>query len=279
MGRVSTIWPEPEYFPTLRWNGEGYYGFERCPEAKSFDSGELELQATKTPKEDPPYLSIVSENLYKIRDPVATADQGGSVSAPPEQAGSALSEQAIRVSPLRSVSVVASDKGKCAGSSGAKNSGSKVILYGSEHLSVEEESVAAEGGDAGGQLQISLKRHRNPLLTSDPNLKELKKNKLASKIVILEDEADLATEFSAAEGLLENLDAHLHGGKTSRDRPFTFPSIPLLLGDPTTKLVANTEMPDPVATPGPYPREWAAANQYQWYRCLSIWQRKFTSVP
>ncbi|KAM0071807.1 hypothetical protein Hdeb2414_s0001g00029431 [Helianthus debilis subsp. tardiflorus] len=176
--------------------------------------------------------------VEKIRSPVTAGDQGGSSSAPPEQV--------IKVSPLRSVSMVASDKGKSVGSSGAKNFGSKVILYGSEHQSVEDEGVVAEVSNAGGQPQISLKRRRNPLSMSDPNPKELKKTKSASKIVILEDEADYATEFSTVEGLLENLDAHLHGGKTPRDRPFTFPTSPLCLGGPTTKLVADTEMPDPL---------------------------------
>ncbi|KAF5779573.1 hypothetical protein HanXRQr2_Chr12g0561141 [Helianthus annuus] len=28
MGRISTMWAEPEWYPTLRWNKEGYYGFE-----------------------------------------------------------------------------------------------------------------------------------------------------------------------------------------------------------------------------------------------------------
>ncbi|MFS8035102.1 hypothetical protein Hanom_Chr17g01589121 [Helianthus anomalus] len=156
MGRISTIWSELEYYPTLHWGGE-VMGLNDALRLKSFDSNELDIRATKTPKEDPSYLTIISENLYKIRDPIAAGDQGGSGSAPPKQA--------INVSLIRTVSVAASDKGKAVGSSA----------------------------------------------------------KPAGKVVVLDDEADRLTEFSAAGSLLENLSAYRHGGKTPRDRPFTLP--------------------------------------------------------
>ncbi|MFS7904527.1 hypothetical protein Hanom_Chr01g00037151 [Helianthus anomalus] len=83
------------------------------------------------------------------------------------------------------------------------------------------------GDDAGDQPQVILKRSRNPSLKPDPNPKGLKKTKLASKPIVLEEETDRVTELSTAGGLLENLSAHLHGDKT--------------------KVVADTEMIDPLA--------------------------------
>ncbi|MFS8017653.1 hypothetical protein Hanom_Chr15g01382981 [Helianthus anomalus] len=237
MGRISTIWPEPKYFPTLCWNGE-VMGLKDALRLKSFDSGELDIRATKTPKGDPSYLSIVNENLYAIRDPVAAGGQGGSGSTPPVQV--------VNVSPICAVSAAGSGKGKGTCSSAAKGSDSKVILYYSEHLSVEDKGVADEGDDAGDQPQISLKRHRNPFSKSDPNPKGLKKTKLATKAVILEDEADRVTKFSVVGDLLENLGAYLHGGKTPRDCSFTLPPSPLSFGGTATKLVADTEMLDPL---------------------------------
>ncbi|KAM0039237.1 hypothetical protein Hdeb2414_s0012g00379721 [Helianthus debilis subsp. tardiflorus] len=106
---------------------------------KSFDSTELDVRATKTPKGDPPYLTMVKENLYPIREPVATTGQGGSSSAP--------SARVVNMVSVQAAAVVGGDKGKKTGSSGAKGSGSNVILYGSDHLSVEDEGVNAEGGD------------------------------------------------------------------------------------------------------------------------------------
>ncbi|MFS8035108.1 hypothetical protein Hanom_Chr17g01589181 [Helianthus anomalus] len=190
MGRISTIWSELEYYPTLHWGGE-VMGLNDALRLKSFDSNELDIRATKTPKEDPSYLTIISENLYKIRDPIAAGDQGCSGSAPPKQA--------INVSLIRTVSVAASDKGKA------------------------DEDLVGEGSDAGVQPQLNLKRRRNPLSKSDLNLKGLKKAKPAGKVVVLDDEADRVTEFSAAGSLLENLSAYRHGGNTPRDRPFTLP--------------------------------------------------------
>ncbi|MFS7944639.1 hypothetical protein Hanom_Chr06g00514601 [Helianthus anomalus] len=34
MGRISTIWAEPGWYPTLKWNGESYHGFKRSFEAE-----------------------------------------------------------------------------------------------------------------------------------------------------------------------------------------------------------------------------------------------------
>ncbi|MFS7946123.1 hypothetical protein Hanom_Chr06g00532351 [Helianthus anomalus] len=202
MGKISTIWSEPEYYPTLKWNGE-VMGLKEALRLKSFDSTELDVRATRTPKGDPPYLTVVKENLYPIREPVATTDQGGSSSAPYHSG----------------------DKGKKTGSSIPKDSGSKVVLYGSEHLSVEDEGVNAKGNedDAEVRPQVSFKRGRSSSSKPDPNPKKLKKTKTDLKTVVLEDEVDQVTGFSAAEGLLENLDAHLHGGKTPRDQPFDLP--------------------------------------------------------
>ncbi|MFS7970102.1 hypothetical protein Hanom_Chr09g00817041 [Helianthus anomalus] len=111
---------------------------------------------------------------------------------------------------------IPSYKGKKAGSSGAKDSGSNVVLYGSEHLSIEDEGVNTEGGedDAEVRPQVSFKRGRSTSSKPNPNPKKLKKTKLDLKTVVLEDEVDQVTGCSAAGGLLENLYAHLHGGKT-----------------------------------------------------------------
>ncbi|KAJ0600641.1 hypothetical protein HanOQP8_Chr03g0104141 [Helianthus annuus] len=133
------------------------------------------------------------------------------------------------------------------GSSGTRDSGSKVVLYGSEHLSIEDEGVKAEGGqdDAGVRPQVTFKRGRITSSKPDPNLKKLKKTKLDLKTVVLEDEVDQVTGFSAAGGLLENLDAYLHGGKTPRDRPVNLPPSPLSFGGPTTRVIDDANMPDP----------------------------------
>ncbi|KAM0072262.1 hypothetical protein Hdeb2414_s0001g00034451 [Helianthus debilis subsp. tardiflorus] len=96
MGRISTIWTEPEWYPTLRWNGEAM-GLKEALRLKSFDSTEFDVRATRTPKSDPPYLSVVQENLYQIREPVAPVNQGG----PSDQgsSGSAPVAQALSIVP------------------------------------------------------------------------------------------------------------------------------------------------------------------------------------
>ncbi|KAJ0540175.1 hypothetical protein HanRHA438_Chr08g0369641 [Helianthus annuus] len=208
---------------------------------KSFDSSELDIRATRTPKGDPPYLIVVKENLYPIREPVATTGQGGSSSAPLTQAAHVTSVQAA--------SAVSGDKGKKTGSSGMRDSDSKVVLYGSEHLSIEDEGVNAEGGedDAAVCPQVTFKKGRSTSAKPDPNPKKLKKTKLDLKTVVLENEVDQVTGFSAVGCLLENLDAHLHGGKTPRDRSVYLPPSPLSFGGLTTKVIDDTNMPDPQA--------------------------------
>ncbi|KAJ0771288.1 hypothetical protein HanPI659440_Chr07g0267321 [Helianthus annuus] len=253
MGRISTIWSEPEYYSTLKWDGEGYifmlrialfFAIMDLKEAlrlKSFDSSELDIRATRTPKGDPPYLTVVKENLCPIREPAAVAGQGGSSSVP--------SAQVANVAPVQTPSVVGGYKGKKTESSGPKDSGSKVVLYGSVHMFVEDEGVNAEGGedDAEVRPQVSFKRSRNTSSKPDPNPKKLKKTKLDLKTVILEDETDRVTEFSAAGDLLELMSAHLHGGKTPRDQPVNLPPSPLSFGGPTTKVIVDTDMPDLLA--------------------------------
>ncbi|KAM0019314.1 hypothetical protein Hdeb2414_s0026g00684021 [Helianthus debilis subsp. tardiflorus] len=240
MGRISTIWSEPKYYPTLKWNGE-VMGLKEALRLKSFDSTELGIRATRTPEGDPPYLTVVKENLYSIREPVATVGQGGSSSAP--------LAQVANVTLVQAASAVSRDKGKKTGSSGTKDSGSKVVLYGSEHLSIKDEGVNTEGGedDAEVRPQVSFKRGRSTSSKPDPNPKKLKKTKLDLKTVVLEDEANQVTGFSAAGGLLENLDAHIHGGKTPRDRPINLSPSPLSFGGPTTKVINGTNIPDPLA--------------------------------
>ncbi|MFS7995651.1 hypothetical protein Hanom_Chr12g01120431 [Helianthus anomalus] len=247
MGRISTIWAEPEWYPTLRWNGDAM-GLKEALRLKSFDSTELDVRATRTPKGDPSYLSVVKENLYKIREPTTPVNQGGSVGQ--GGSGSVASIRTSNVAPTEAIAVVG-DKGKRSKSGSAKGSGSKFVIYGSEHLSVEDEGVHAEqeeeGDDDGVEArpQVSLKRRRNTSSKPNPNPKHVKKKRLDFKTITLEDEEDdLATGFSAAGGLLENLDAHLHGGRTPRDRPVNIPTSPLSFGGPTTKVIEDIHMPD-----------------------------------
>ncbi|MFS8008929.1 hypothetical protein Hanom_Chr14g01278641 [Helianthus anomalus] len=96
--------------------------------------------------------------------------------------------------------MISGDKGKKTGSSGPKDSGSKVVLYGSEHLSVEDEGADIEGGedDAEVRPQVSFKRGRSTSSKPDPNPKKLKKTKINLKTIILEDEVDQVTGFSTA---------------------------------------------------------------------------------
>ncbi|KAJ0814467.1 hypothetical protein HanPSC8_Chr17g0786031 [Helianthus annuus] len=235
MGRISMIWSEPEYYPTIKWNGE-VMGLKEALRLKSFDSTKLDIRATRTPKGDPPYLSVVKENLYSIREPTAAAGQGGSHSVP--------LEQAVNVAQVQTAPV-AGDKGD--GSSRAQGSGLKEILYGLVHLSAEDEGVNVGDEDAEVRPEVSFKRGQSTSSKPDPNPKKLKKTKLDLKTVMLEDEVDQVTGFSAAGGLLENLDAHLHGGKTPRDRPINLPPSPLSFGGPITKVIDDTNMPDPQA--------------------------------
>ncbi|KAJ0470153.1 hypothetical protein HanIR_Chr14g0715701 [Helianthus annuus] len=254
MGRISTIWAEPEWYPTLKWNKEGYHGLKEALRLKSFDSKELDVRATRTPKGDPPYLSIVQENLYSIREPEVSGNLGGS--AGQGGSGSAPATQVLNVAPVQAAAVVGSGEGKKVSSSGTKGSGSKIVIEEEGvHLSIEDEGVRVEGGAEGDddddgeeRPQVSLKRRRATSFKSDPNLKLVKKKKLDFHTITLDDdEVDQVTGFSTAGGLLDNLDAHIHGGRTPRDRPVTLPTRPLSFGEPATKVIEDVHMPEPLS--------------------------------
>ncbi|KAJ0744282.1 hypothetical protein HanPI659440_Chr10g0385831 [Helianthus annuus] len=116
-----------------------------------------------------------------------------------------------------------------------------------EGVNVEGEGEG-DGDDAEARPQVSLKRGRTTSSKPDPNPKQVKKKKLDFKTITLEDEEDdQATGFSTAGGLLENLDAHLHGGRTPRDRPVNLPTSPLSFGGPTTNVIEDIHMPDPLS--------------------------------
>ncbi|KAJ0733671.1 hypothetical protein HanPI659440_Chr11g0410921 [Helianthus annuus] len=66
-------------------------------------------------------------------------------------------------------------------------------------------------------------------------------------MVLDDDEVNQVTGFSTAGGLLENLDAHRHGGKTPRDQPVNLPPSPISFGGPTTKVIEDIHMPDPLS--------------------------------
>ncbi|KAJ0678421.1 hypothetical protein HanOQP8_Chr12g0447781 [Helianthus annuus] len=165
-------------------------GLKEALRLKSFDSTELDVRATKIPKGNPPYLSVVQENLYPIREPVAMTGQGGSGSAP--------SAQALNVVSVQAAEVASGDKGKKTGSRRGEG-----IWF----------KVSAEGDD-----------------DDDAEV-----------------EVDQFTGFSVAGGLLENLDADLHSGKTPRDQPVNLPPSPLSFGGPTTKVIDSVNMLDPLA--------------------------------
>ncbi|MFS7990111.1 hypothetical protein Hanom_Chr11g01054911 [Helianthus anomalus] len=66
-------------------------------------------------------------------------------------------------------------------------------------------------------------------------------------ITLDDDEVDQTTGFSVAGSLLENLNAHLHRGRTPRDRPVNIPSSPLSFGGPTIKVVKDVHKSDPLS--------------------------------
>ncbi|MFS7939550.1 hypothetical protein Hanom_Chr05g00453091 [Helianthus anomalus] len=147
MGQISTIWAEPEWYPTVKWNGEAM-GLKEALRLKSFDFPEFDIRATKTLKGNHPYLSVVQENLYQIREPTASINQGG----PSDQggSGSAPVAQARNVVPAEAVVVTSGDKGKKVRPSGTKGSGSKFVIEDEGvHLSIEDEGTHAEGGAEG----------------------------------------------------------------------------------------------------------------------------------
>ncbi|MFS7931111.1 hypothetical protein Hanom_Chr04g00352231 [Helianthus anomalus] len=176
---------------------------------KSFDSKELDIRATRTPKGDPPYLSLVQENLYQIREPEAPGNQGGS--AGQGGSGSAPSTRVLNVAPVQAAVLTGSDKGKGVSSSSTKGSGSKFVIEDEGvHVSVEDEGVHAEGGKEGDDgddeecPQAGLKRKRTISSKSGPKAKQMK-TEIAFKNITLDDdddEEDQNTDFSAAGGLL-----------------------------------------------------------------------------
>ncbi|KAJ0470679.1 hypothetical protein HanRHA438_Chr14g0676081 [Helianthus annuus] len=231
-------------------------GLREALRLKSFDSKELEIRATRTPKGDPPYLNVVNENLYQIREPEVPNDQGGLAG----QGGSGPnpSAQTANVAPAQIVMATVSGegKGKGTGSIRSKGSGSKFVIEDEGvHLSVGDEEERAEnlkeGGDDGdeeeenedGEPQNSLKRKRASS-KSGPKPRQ-KKTKTDFKTITLDDDDDQVTGFSAAGGVLENLDAHLHRGRTPRDHPKNIPSSPLSFGGGGIKVVADVRTFDP----------------------------------
>ncbi|MFS7965644.1 hypothetical protein Hanom_Chr09g00764631 [Helianthus anomalus] len=119
------------------------------------------------------------------------------------------------------------------------------------HVSVDDEGVHAEGGEEGDDgddeecPQAGLKRKQTISSQSSPNAKKIK-TKIAFKTITLDDdEEDQNTDFSTTGGLLANLDAHLHGGRTPTDHPVSVPTGPLSFGGANTKVFEDIHMPDP----------------------------------
>ncbi|KAJ0575296.1 hypothetical protein HanPSC8_Chr05g0189141 [Helianthus annuus] len=219
---------------------------------KSFDSKELDIRATKTTKGDPPYLNLVQENLYQIREPEALGNQGGS--AGQGGSGSAPATQVLNVALVQTVVAAGGDKGKGVSSSGTKGSGSKFISEDEGvHVSVEDEGVDAEGGGVGDDVddvegpQAGLKRKLTIFSKSGPKAKQMKTKTAFKTITLDDDEEDQTADFSTAGGLLANLDAHLHDGRTPRDNLATVPTSPLSFGGGNTKVFEDIHMPDPLS--------------------------------
>ncbi|MFS8006763.1 hypothetical protein Hanom_Chr14g01252981 [Helianthus anomalus] len=160
----------------------------------------------------------------------------------------------MNVVPAQAAVVTGCNKGKNVSSSGTKGSGSKIVIEDEGvHLSIEDEGVHAEGGAEGDddgdeeRPRVSLKRRRPASSMLDPSLKLVKRKKIDFHTITLDDDEDeRATGFSAVGGLLENLDAHLHGGLTPKDRPVNMPTSPLYFGGPTTKVIEDIHMPEPL---------------------------------
>ncbi|KAM0070171.1 hypothetical protein Hdeb2414_s0001g00010151 [Helianthus debilis subsp. tardiflorus] len=95
----------------------------------------------------------------------------------------------------------------------------------------------------GGEPHPALKRKRASS-KSGPKPRQ-KKTKTDFKTITLDDDDDQVTGFSAVGGVLENLDAHLHGGRTPRDHPKHIPPSPLSFGGGAIKVVADVRTSDP----------------------------------
>ncbi|MFS7898201.1 hypothetical protein Hanom_Chr00s018149g01757911 [Helianthus anomalus] len=260
MGRISTMWAEPEWYPTLRWNKE-VMGLKEALRLKSFDSKELDVRATKTPKGDTPYLQLVQQNLYPIRAPEAPGNQGGSGSAP-------IASPVAKVQAM----VTADDAGgRKSGSSMTRGSGSKIIIEDEGvHLSVEDTEMQAsgekggkdrdEGEDVGGdgedgdeQLQIVLKRKRAAPTQSDPKTRQPKRTKADFKVVTLDND-DHVTAFSTAGG---------GGAKVVTDLRTSDPKkvVPSPSGKFTTGVASNVSRP----SSSPFDGGDSASSSPLWY--------------
>ncbi|MFS7942776.1 hypothetical protein Hanom_Chr06g00492421 [Helianthus anomalus] len=217
-------------------------GLREALRLKSFDSKELEIRATRTPKGNPPYLNVVQENLYQIREPEVPDDQGGLNG----QGGSSSNPvaQTANIAPAQTAMATGSGrgKGKETGSIGSKGSGSKFVIEDEGvHLSAGDEEERAENLKEDGdddeeeeneeeQPHISLKRKEAPS-KSGPKPRQ-KKIKTDLKTITLDDDDDQVTEFSAA------------GGGPSKK----IPPSPLSFGGEATKVIADLFMSDPKKT-------------------------------
>ncbi|KAF5770804.1 hypothetical protein HanRHA438_Chr14g0674651 [Helianthus annuus] len=241
-------------------------GLKEVLRLKSFDSKELDIRATKTPKGDPPYLHLVHENLYQIRELEAPGGQGGSAAQVDLEAqGGSASAPAARVlnaAPIQAIVTVDDAGGRKISSAGTKGFGSKIVIEDEGiHLSVADTETRASGekggdgrnededdeGDEGEHPQVSLKRKRAAPIKADPKPKQLKRKKTEFKTITLDDD-DQVTEFSTAGGVLANLDAHLHGGRTPRGHLLKSPLSPLSFGGGGVKVVADVRTSDPKKT-------------------------------
>ncbi|KAF5809934.1 hypothetical protein HanRHA438_Chr04g0173271 [Helianthus annuus] len=74
MGKINTLWLEPGYYPTIRWNGEGQLcfllglmGLKDALRLKSFNSNKFGIWATKTKEGDRLYLDQVKKIYIRFR--------------------------------------------------------------------------------------------------------------------------------------------------------------------------------------------------------------------
>ncbi|MFS7919749.1 hypothetical protein Hanom_Chr03g00216361 [Helianthus anomalus] len=215
MGRISTIWAEPEWYPTLKWNGEAM-GLKEALRLKSFDSTEFDVRATRTPNGDRPYLSVVQENLYPIREPTALITQGvrrarvAQVHAEEEEEGDdddgAEAQPQVSLKIIRNTSKPDPDP---------KILKKKKLDFHTITLDDDEVDQVTGFSTAGDFHTITLD----------------------------DDEVDQVTSFSTAGGFSYNL----HSGRTPNARPVTLPMSPLSFGGPATKVIEDIHMPGPLS--------------------------------